>query len=128
MLSRIRKGDMVKVIAGKYKGKTGRVLKLITSDDEKKQRVIVEGINMQVKNRKPTQENQAGSQEKREGSIHISNVMPIDPATSSHIGSKDEAKLVKGTRVGTKVLPDGKKVRVARGKDRSGDIIETKEA
>ncbi len=124
MLSRIRKGDMVKVIAGKYKGKTGRVLKILKSQE----RVVVEGINMQVKNRKPTQENQSGTQEKREGSIHISNVMPIDPATVSHIGSKDEAKLVKGTRVGTKVLPDGKKVRVSRGKDRSGDIIENKEA
>ena len=120
MLSRIRKGDLVKVIAGKYKGKTGHVMKILTA----KERVIVEGINMQVKNIKPTQENESGSQEKREGSIHISNVMPVDPATASHIGSKDEAKKVKGARVGTKVLPDGKKVRVARG---SGDIIENKD-
>ena len=120
MLSRIRKGDLVKVIAGKYKGKTGRVMKI----DKSRDRVIVEGVNMQVKKIKPTQENQAGSQEKREGSIHISNVMPVDPCTASCAGGKDEAKKVKGARVGTKVLPDGKKVRVARG---SGEIIENKD-
>ncbi len=120
MLSRIRKGDIVKVIAGKDKGKTGKVLRVIKSRD----RVVVEGINIQVKNVKPTQENQTGSQQKREGAIHISNVMPVDPSTLSHVGSKDEAKSVKGARVGTKLLPDGRKVRIARG---SGEIIENKE-
>jgi large subunit ribosomal protein L24 len=123
MLARIRKGDIVKVIAGKYKGKTGRVMKILKS----RNRVIVENVNMMVHNIKPTQENSTGSQERKEGSIHISNVQPVDPATSSHVGSANEAKLVKGTRVGTKTLPDGKKVRIARGRQSSGDIIETRE-
>ena len=53
--------------------------------------------------------------------------MPVDPSTASHAGSADEKKSVRGTRVGVKVLPDGKKVRYARGKKSSGDIIELKE-
>ncbi|MBN2723657.1 MAG: 50S ribosomal protein L24 [Deltaproteobacteria bacterium] len=124
MLARIRKGDLVKVITGKYKGKTGRVLKVLT----KAEKVIVEGINIVVKNNKPTGDSQKGTQTKTEAPIHISNVQPVDPATASHAGGKDEKKLVKGTRVGTKVLPDGRKVRIARGTKNSGDVIENDKA
>ena len=121
MLARIKKGDLVKVISGKYKGKTGRVLQVLP----KKSRVIVEGVNMQVRNKRPSGEDTKGTQERTEGTIHISNVMPVDPATASHAGSKDEAKLVRGTRVGVKVLNNGKKVRVAVGRKSSGEVLDS---
>ena len=120
MLARIRTGDLVKVIAGKYKGKTGRVLRVLKDKD----RVIVEGINVMVRNRKATSENAKGEQIRKEASIHLSNVQPVDPSTASHAGSADDK--VRGVRVGTKVLEDGRKVRVARGKAASGDVIEHK--
>jgi len=120
MLARIRKGDVVKVIAGKYKGKTGRVLRMVAKGD----RVIIEGVNLVKVNKKANDANSKGTQETREASIHISNVQPVDPSTASHIGSKDEKKLVKGVRIGVKVLPDGRKVRVARGSQGNGEIIE----
>ncbi|MBU1220585.1 50S ribosomal protein L24 [Myxococcota bacterium] len=124
MLARIKKGDLVKVITGKYKGKTGKVLRVLT----KKEQVIVEGVNIVVKNKKATGENQKGTQTKTEAPIHISNVQPVDPATAAAAGGKDEKTLVRGTRIGTKVLPDGRKVRIARGKKSSGDIIESGKA
>ncbi len=80
---RIKKDDMVVVLTGKDKGKTGKVLKAIPSED----RVIVEKINMQTKHQKQTR---TASSEIRhqEGSLHVSNVQLIDPDTK------------KGTRVG----------------------------
>ncbi|MGM0596857.1 MAG: 50S ribosomal protein L24 [Myxococcota bacterium] len=119
MLARIRTGDTVKVISGKFKGKVGNVLRILN----KKNRVIIEGVNIQTVNRKARQANEKGEQIKREGSIHITNVMPIDPATKKFVGTKDEATKVKGARVGTKVLEDGRKVRIAKS---SGEVIEAK--
>jgi large subunit ribosomal protein L24 len=124
MLARIKKGDLVKVIAGKNKGKTGRVLTILNDKD----RVIVEGVNIQLRNKKATNENSKGTQVKSESSIHISNVQPVDPQTASYIGSKDEKKMVRGTRVGAKTLPDGRKVRVTRGKKNNGDVIDNTKA
>ncbi len=66
----IKKGDTVEVIAGNDKGATGTVIEVITSKD----RVVVEGVAMQKKHQKPTQENQDGGIVDREGTIHISNV------------------------------------------------------
>ena len=121
MLARIRKGDLVKVISGKHKGKTGRVLRLVS----KGERVIVEGVNLVKVNKKSNDPNSKGTQETREASIHISNVQPVDPSTAQHAGGKDEKKLVKGVRVGVQVLPDGRKVRVARGRRSSGEVIDS---
>lgn len=73
----IRKGDTVKVIAGNSKGKTGKVTSMLVSKD----RAVVEGVNMITKHLKPNAQNPQGSIEKREGSIHISNLMLVDPAT-----------------------------------------------
>ena len=66
----IKKGDTVEVITGNDKGATGTVLEVIPSKD----RIIVEGVRMQKKHQKPTQENQDGGIVDREGPIHISNV------------------------------------------------------
>ena len=99
----VKKGDKVMVISGKDKGKTGVILTAYP----KKDRVLVEGVNIIKKHMKPNQANPQGGIESREAAIHVSNVMLIDPKTGEP------------TRVGYKVK-DGKKVRVAK---KSGEII-----
>ncbi len=74
---KIRGGDQVIVIAGNDKGRTGTVVEV----DRKRDRVVVEGINMRVKHQKPTQQNPQGERVEREFPIHASNVMLLDPAT-----------------------------------------------
>jgi len=76
-MQRVRKGDLVQVIAGKEKGKRGKVLRILT----KKDRVVVERLMMVKRHTKPSQKNPQGGILEREGSIHISNVMPIDSGT-----------------------------------------------
>lgn len=91
----LKKGDMVKVIAGREKEKTGKILKTIVDKD----RVVVEKINLVKRHRKPDAKGKGGIVEK-ESALHISNVM--------YLCSKCNA----GVRVGYKILDDGKKVRV----------------
>ena len=74
---KIRTGDQVIVIAGNDKGRTGEVQAV----DHKRDRVVVEGVNIRVKHQKPTQQNPQGERVEREFSIHSSNVMLLDPAT-----------------------------------------------
>ena len=93
---RVKKGDTVVVIAGKDKGKKGTIVKVMPKTD----RVLVEGVNMITKHQKPSAMNPQGGIVNKEASIHISNVMPLDPETG------------KGTRVRVEVK-EGKKVRVA---------------
>ncbi|KMY48224.1 50S ribosomal protein L24 [Peribacillus loiseleuriae] len=93
----VKKGDKVVVISGKDKGKQGTILVAYP----KKNRVLVEGINIVKKHSKPSQLNPQGGIISREAAIHASNVMPLDPKTG------------KPTRVGYKI-EDGKKVRVAK--------------
>lgn len=90
----VKKGDEVSILAGNDKGKTGRVL-MVFPDSE---RVLVEGINMKTHHEKPTQENPQGGRLKKEASVHISNVMVIDPSTNepSRIGRKRIEKDGKG--------------------------------
>lgn len=100
---KIKKGDKVVVITGRDKGKNGEVLKVLREEN----RVVVSGINTVTRHNKPTQVS-AGGIEKKELPIHISNVALADP------------KGGKATRVGFKILKDGKKVRIAR---KSGETI-----
>ena len=93
----VKKGDTVKVISGKDKGKTGVVLTALP----KKDRVLVEGVNIIKKHTKPNQANPQGGIVSQEAAIHVSNVMLLDPKSGEP------------TRVGYKV-EDGKKVRVAK--------------
>ena len=90
---KIKTGDTVKVIAGNDKGKTGK----ITLVDRNKHRVYVEGVNMVTKHVKPSATNPNGGIESKEASIHISNVMLVDPASgdASKVGRKlnDDNKL-----------------------------------
>ena len=93
---KIKQGDTVQVISGSYNGKEGRVLKVINS----KNRLIVEGINMLKRHMRPTQENPQGAIVEKEGSIHVSNVQLVSGG--------------KPTKVGYKILDDGKKVRISK--------------
>jgi len=103
MAARIKKGDKVVVLAGKDKGAEGEVLKVMPKDE----RVLVQGVQMVTKHKKPSQQSQGGL-ERMEAPIHVSNVALKDP--------KDG----KPTRVGFEER-DGKKVRVAK---RSGEVID----
>ncbi|MBN8703210.1 MAG: 50S ribosomal protein L24 [Bacteroidetes bacterium] len=99
----IKKGDLVKVIAGEAKGQEGKILTV----DTKKLRATVEGVNMISKHTKPNAKSPQGGIVKKEGSIHISNLMLIDPSTG------------KPTRLGRK-LEGEKLVRYAK---KSGEVI-----
>ncbi len=76
-MDRIRKGDTVVVISGKEKGKRGKVLRVV----KKTGRVVVERLMMVKRHTKPTQQNSTGGIIEKEGSIHLSNVMPVDPGS-----------------------------------------------
>ncbi|EUJ47345.1 50S ribosomal protein L24 [Paenilisteria rocourtiae] len=99
----VKKGDKVQVITGKDKGKSGKIIAAFP----KKDRVIVEGLNMVKKHTKPSNVNPQGGILNVEAPIHVSNVMLIDPKTGEP------------TRV-NREIKDGKKVRVAK---KSGEII-----
>ncbi len=73
----IKKGDIVFVNAGKYKGKTGRVLMM----DTKNERAIVEGCNIVTRRTKPSAKHPQGGMIKQEAPIHVSNLNPVDPVT-----------------------------------------------
>jgi large subunit ribosomal protein L24 len=105
----IRKNDNIMVISGNDRGKTGKVLKVFP----KKERVIVEGINVRKRHTKPNQTNPQGGIVEKEAPIHVSNVMLIDPKTNE------------ATRLGSQIILDektGKKKR-ARVSKVSGEMI-----
>ncbi|MFO7851545.1 MAG: 50S ribosomal protein L24 [Bacteroidota bacterium] len=94
----IKKGDTVVVITGESKGQRGRILGV----DRKKKRAIVEGVNMVSKHTKPNAQNPQGGIIKKEATIHISNLMLVDPASGG------------GTRLGRKLNKKGKLVRYSK--------------
>jgi large subunit ribosomal protein L24 len=101
---KIRKGDPVIVISGKDKGKKGSVLKMLPKEN----RAIVQGVNVARRHQKQSASQQGGIVSK-ELPIHISNLAHVDPADD------------KATRIGFKMLDDGRRVRVAK---RSGEVID----
>jgi len=106
MAMSIRKNDQVVVRAGKDRGKKGRVLSVIPG----RNRVIVEGVNLIKRHTRPNpQKNIKGGIVEREASIHASNVMLLDPDTSEP------------TRIGSKKLSDGSRVRIGR---KSGAVVD----
>ena len=102
-MQKIRKGDKVVVLAGKDKGRTGEVLRVMPKDDK----AVVRGINQVHRHQRQTQSQEGGIITK-EAPIHLSNLALVDP--------KDG----KPTRVGFRIEKDGSKVRVAK---RSGEVI-----
>ena len=101
---KIKKGDRVVVITGRSKGKIGEVLRVMPTEN----RAVVQGVNMVKRHTRPAAGQQGGIGEK-EAAIHISNLAHLDPKSD------------KPTRVGYKILEDGRKVRFAR---RSGEMID----
>lgn len=101
---RIKKDDIVKVLAGKDKGKTGKVLHVFPASS----RLLVEKINLVKKARRKTQQNQAGGLVEIEAPLHRSNVMLIDKKTN------------KISRFGVSILKDGSKTRLSK---KSGEEI-----
>lgn len=99
---KIKKNDKVKVIAGKDKGKEGKVLAVLP----KKNRVIVEGVGVVKKSTKPNAQNQQGGIIEKENPIHISNVMLVSDGATTRVGFE---------------IKDGKKVRVAK---KTGKVID----
>nr|WP_044283182.1 50S ribosomal protein L24 [Candidatus Endolissoclinum faulkneri] len=104
MSARIRKGDWVIVITGRDRGKMGKVLRVMPSDN----RLVIEGVNIIKRHTRPNQNSPGGIIE-REAAIDISNVMHIDPASNKSTRIRFEER-------------DGNKVRVAK---RSGQLIST---
>lgn len=101
---RIRRGDRVVVTTGKDKGKIGEISQVLRRDGK----VVVKGVNMLAKHQRPTAAH-AGGIVRKEAPIHVSNVMLADPKND------------RPTRIGMKIMEDGRKVRYAK---RSGEIID----
>jgi large subunit ribosomal protein L24 len=102
--ARIKKGDRVVVVSGRDKGRKGEVLKMMLQED----RALVSGVNMIKRHQKQTARAQGGIVN-RESPIHLSNIAHVDPKTGGP------------TRIGFKILGDGRKVRFAK---KSGEVID----
>ena len=101
---KIKKGDTIKVIAGKDRGKSGKVIKALPKDEA----VVVEGVNIKKRHQRPSRSNQKGQIIDKTMPVHISNVQLLDPKTN------------KPTRIGKKLVND-KYVRVAK---KSGTVLD----
>ena len=104
MAARVRKNDSVMIMAGKERGKIGKVIRVIPSED----RAVVERLNMVKRHRKPRGPQDTGGIVEKEAPIHLSNLMLIDPQDG------------RPTRVGFTVV-DGRKARVSR---RTGNVLD----
>lgn len=90
---KLKVGDKVKIISGKEKGKEGRIVRTLSSEN----RVVVEGINLVKRHTKPSGEDQTGGIIEREAPLHVSNVMLIEPKakkTGSNVNKKDNQKKI----------------------------------
>ncbi|MCA3362753.1 MAG: 50S ribosomal protein L24 [Roseomonas sp.] len=105
MAQKIRKGDRVQVRTGRDKGRQGEVIRVMPSED----RALVQGVNLVKRHQKATGIGNPGGITEKESPIHLSNLALLDPKSG------------KPTRVGFKMLEDGKKVRVARA---SGEVLD----
>ena len=110
MAMHVKKGDMVQVISGDYKGSTGKVLRVLREEKE----VVIQGINLAKKHVRPSRKNPSGGRINIEQPIHISNVLPVNPKTS------------KGTRVRYETEKGGSKSRVAKDGTKISDIRHSK--
>ena len=106
---KLKKSDTIVVIAGNYKGKTGKILKVFPKEN----RVIVEGVNIRKRHTKANQKNPQGGIMEKEASINVSNVMILDPKTNEK------------TRIGSKIIIDDKtgKKKSARISKSSGEML-----
>ena len=105
MAQKIKKGDRVQILSGRDKGRQGEVIRVMPAED----RALVQGVNLVKRHQKAPGIGNPGGITEKEAPIHLSNLSMIDPTSG------------KPTRVGFKVLEDGKKVRVARS---SGEVLD----
>src|SRR3954466_14882993 len=105
MAAKIKKGDRGQILAGRDKGRRGEVLAVNRSE----KRALVQGVNIVKRHQKPQGMGQPGGIQEKEAPIHLSNLALIDPTSG------------KATRVGFRILEDGRKVRVARP---SGEVLD----
>jgi len=94
----LKKGDTVKVISGESRGQKGKIISI----DTKKNRVIVEGVNLISKSEKPSAKNTNGGITKKEGSIHISNLMFVEGGKTVRLGRRTDEKTGKTERYSKK--------------------------
>jgi len=101
----IKKGDTVKVISGEFKGKEGKIVRVLVSENK----AIVEGLNMIKRHVKPTATKPQGSIVEKEAPIHVSNLMVVDSkGKASRVGRKDEkGKLVRYSKKTGEVIKNG---------------------
>lgn len=95
---KLKKGDLVKVISGEARGSQGKIVSI----DTKNLRAVVEGVNMISKSEKPSAKNTNGGITKKEGSIHISNLMFVEGGKTVRLGKKTDEKSGKTTRISRK--------------------------
>ncbi|MBN2563102.1 MAG: 50S ribosomal protein L24 [Phycisphaerae bacterium] len=109
MAAKVRQGDRVEVMSGAHKGEQGKVLRI----DPRKQRVLIEGVNLVYRHLRQSRQNPQGGRIRKEASIHLSNVLPVDPKTGH------------GSRVHFEVERDEKgKVVSRRRVTRGGTVLE----
>lgn len=108
MAAKVRKGDRVEVISGDHRGEQGKVLRV----DPDKQRVVVEGVNLVYRHMKPSRRSPQGGRIRKEASIHVSNVMPVDPKTG------------RGSRVHMELELSGGKIKSKRRVTKGGTALE----
>ncbi|OGY88840.1 MAG: 50S ribosomal protein L24 [Candidatus Komeilibacteria bacterium RIFCSPLOWO2_01_FULL_45_10] len=101
---KIKKGDTVKIISGKDKGKTGKIIQIFPEANK----VVVEGANTHWRHLKPRKQGEKGQRVEYAAPLHVAKVMLIDPKTGRE------------TRIGYKMLATGEKVRIAK---RSGEVV-----
>jgi large subunit ribosomal protein L24 len=108
MAAKIRKNDLVEVISGDHKGEQGRVLRLVPEKD----RVVIEGVNLVYRHLRPSRSNPQGGRIRKEASVHISNVLPVDPKTA------------RGSRVHFETQIEGRKIVSKKRVTRGGTVLE----
>lgn len=127
MPARLRRGDMVAIVSGNDRGKRGRILRVM----RKKDRVVVEGVNLVYKHLRKSQNHPQGGRIRREAAVHMSNVMPVDPETNRPTRVRFETSEGKAVRKGVKsgtsldAAPKGAKKSAAKAK--SGKAAEKSE-
>jgi large subunit ribosomal protein L24 len=98
---KLKKNDVVRVMSGESKGQEGKILSI----DLKKMRAIVEGVNMISKHAKPSSKNPNGGIEKKEGSVHVSNLMLLENGKVTRVGRKEEdGKVVRYSKKSKQVI------------------------
>jgi large subunit ribosomal protein L24 len=106
MTTHVKKDDMVEMIAGDYKGTTGKVLRVLTDENK----VVVQGVNLAKKHVRLSRKNPSGGRINIEQPIHISNVLPVNPKTN------------RGSRVHYELNDDGTKLRLAEDGTKISDV------